>query len=489
MAGTNYINGEWVTGSGLELIAINPSTGDTSWTGATSTPADVDSAVTSAQAAAYSWRNISIVGRIAIIERFGELVTAAAEELGAIITAETGKPLWESKTEARAMAAKIAISVTAHMERGGTTVQQLAGAASITRHRPIGVLAVFGPYNFPGHLPNGHIVPALIAGNTIIFKPSELAPRTAQRTVELWQEAGLPAGVINLVQGAADTGRALSAHPNIDGLLFTGSVETGRILHKQFAGHPEKMLALELGGNNPLVVRQVADMDAALLATIESGYISAGQRCTCARRLFVPNGPWGDEFVDRLTAAVSAIKVGDPAADEQPYIGPVVSKRAAQAMVDAQKHLVDLGAAPLVELRHLNPDTGFVSPGLIDVTGIDDVPDEEYFGPLVQLYRYDLFDEAIAGANDTEFGLAASLLSDDHLEYELFLREVEAGIINWNRSTTGASSSAPFGGIGASGNHRPAAYYATDYVTHPVASIESAELTAPEVLPPGITLP
>ncbi len=489
MVGTNYINGEWVSASGPELTAINPSTGDTSWTGATSTAADVDRAVTSAQGAAYSWRNTSIVDRIAIIERFGELVTAATDELGAIITSETGKPLWESKTEAGAMAAKIAISVTAHMERGGTTVQQLAGAASITRHRPIGVLAVFGPYNFPGHLPNGHIVPALIAGNTVIFKPSDLTPRTAQRTVELWEEAGLPAGVINLVQGAADTGRALSTHPNIDGLLFTGSVETGRILHKQFAGHPEKMLALELGGNNPLVVRQVVDMDAALLATIESGYISAGQRCTCARRLFVPNGPWGDEFVDRLTAAVSAIKVGDPAADEQPYIGPVVSKRAAQAMVGAQKHLVDLGATPLVELRHLNPDTGFVSPGLIDVTGIGDVPDEEYFGPLVQLHRYDLFDEAIAGANDTEFGLAAGLLSDDHLEYELFLREVDAGIVNWNRSTTGASSSAPFGGVGASGNHRPAAYYATDYVTHPVASIEALELTAPDVLPPGITLP
>lgn len=486
MAGTNYINGEWVSGSGPEFTTVNPANAETAWCGHSSNADDVSNAVDAAQTAGYSWRNTSIVARIEIIERFAALVAAAADELGAIITTETGKPHWESRTEAGAMSAKVAISVAAHMERGGTTVQQLAGAASITRHRPIGVLAVFGPYNFPGHLPNGHIVPALIAGNTVVFKPSELTPQTAQRTIELWHEAGLPAGVINLVQGGVDTGKALSTSEGIDGLLFTGSVQTGRLLHRQFAGQPDKMLALELGGNNPLVVREVADMDAAILTTIESGYISAGQRCTCARRLFVPNGPWGDEFVDRLTNAVAAIKVGDPTAEDQPFMGPVVSTRVAEAMVKAQQRLVDLGATVLAELKHLDPSTGFVSPGLLDVTGLENLPDEEYFGPLVQLSRYNLFDEAIAGANDTQFGLAAGLLSDDHLEYELFLRESRAGIVNWNRSTTGASSSAPFGGTGASGNHRPAAYYATDYVTHPVASIESVELKLPATLPPGI---
>ena len=488
MTGRNYINGQWTKASGQPFSAVNPATGTTTWTGNSSDLSDVNTAVAAARAATGEWRNTTIVDRIKIIERFGELVKAASEELGAIITRETGKPLWESKTEAGAMAGKVAVSVAAHMERGGTTVQQLADAASITRHRPLGVLAVLGPYNFPGHLPNGHIVPALVAGNTVVFKPSELTPGTAEFTLRLWDEAGLPAGVLNLVQGAADTGRTLSAHEGIDGLLFTGSVSTGRILHAQFAGHPEKMLALELGGNNPLVVREVENVDAALLMTIQSSYLSAGQRCTCARRLFVPNGAWGDCFVDRLVTSIHGIKVGDPASLDQPFIGPVVSTKAANAMVKAQTRLVELGGVPLVELKHLDPATGFVSPGLIDVTDAHDLPDEEYFGPLLQLTRYDLFDEAIDGANDTQFGLAAGLLSDDAAEYELFLTEVDAGVINWNRPTTGAASSAPFGGVGASGNHRPGAYYAVDYVTHPVASMETTELVLPDKLPPGVSL-
>jgi succinylglutamic semialdehyde dehydrogenase len=488
MTGHNYVDGQWVQASGQPFSAVNPATGVTTWMGNSSDPSDVDDAVAAARSATEEWRNTTIVDRIKIVERFGVLVKAASEELGAIITRETGKPLWESKTEAGSMAGKVAVSVAAHMERGGTTVQQLPDAASITRHRPLGVLAVFGPYNFPGHLPNGHIVPALVAGNTVVFKPSELTPGTAEFTLRLWNEAGLPAGVLNLVQGAAETGRALSSHTDIDGLLFTGSVSTGRILHAQFAGHPEKMLALELGGNNPLVVREVNDVDAALLMTIQSAYLSAGQRCTCARRLFVPQGEWGDRFVDRLVTAVQGIKVGDPAGPDQPFIGPVVSTHAAQAMVAAQTRLLELGGVPLVRLEHLDPATGFVSPGLIDVTDAHDLPDEEYFGPLLQLSRYDLFDEAIDGANNTQFGLAAGLLSDDPAEYALFLTEVDAGIVNWNRPTTGAASSAPFGGVGASGNHRPAAYYAVDYVTHPVASMETTELVLPDKLPPGVSL-
>ncbi|MEG1215068.1 MAG: aldehyde dehydrogenase family protein, partial [Leclercia sp.] len=168
--------------------------------------------------------------------------------------------------------------VRAYHERTGESLTEMADGAASLRHRPHGVLAVFGPYNFPGHLPNGHIVPALIAGNTVVFKPSELTPWTAEETVKLWQAAGLPDGVLNLVQGGRSTGEALAQSSEIDGLLFTGSANTGYHLHQQLAGAPEKILALEMGGNNALIIDEITDIDAVVNLTIQSAFVSAGQR-------------------------------------------------------------------------------------------------------------------------------------------------------------------------------------------------------------------
>ncbi|WP_341502220.1 succinylglutamate-semialdehyde dehydrogenase [Gallaecimonas sp. GXIMD4217] len=483
-----FINGEWLAGSGPAFQSLNPADGTTIWEGQGASAEQVDAAVKAARDAFIPWADKPLEERVAVVRRFAEVLKENQEHLARVIAEETGKPFWETKTEAAAMVGKVELSIKAYNDRTGETENPAPAGKAFIRHRPHGVVAVFGPYNFPGHLPNGHLVPALIAGNTAVFKPSELTPKTAHETLKLWEQAGLPKGVINLVQGELETGKALAAHEGIDGLFFTGSSNTGHLLHKQFGGRPDKILALEMGGNNPLIVRDVADIKGAVHEILQSGYISSGQRCTCARRLYVPKGEKGDALIATLAEAVKAIKVGGQFDEEQPFMGPLISERAAKGMVEAQAKLESLGGKVLVRMAHLKEGTGLVSPGLIDVTDIAELPDEEYFGPLVSVIRYDDFDAAIALANNTRYGLSAGLLSDSREDWEYFFRRIRAGIVNWNKQTTGASGAAPFGGIGASGNHRASAYYAADYCAYPVASVEADAVAAPASLAPGLSL-
>ena len=485
---TQLIANQWQTGLGHDFSSINPSNGEVVWQGKTATAEQVADAIKAARSAQLGWADMALEERIVILENFAAELKEHSEEFATIIARETGKPLWETRTEVGAMTGKIAISIRAYNERTGTTENPMPGAKAFIRHKPHGVVAVFGPYNFPGHLPNGHIVPAILAGNTVVFKPSELTPHVAEFTLKLWLKAGLPAGVINLVQGEVDTGIALASHQDIDGLFFTGSSNTGHLLHKQFAGHPGKILALEMGGNNPLIVKDVADVSAAVHDIIQSGFITSGQRCTCSRRLFIENSANGDAILEKLIASTKNIKVADSFSEDQPFMGAMISEKAALGMVAAQQQLLDMGATSLVELKHLEPGTGFVSPGIIDVTAVKDMPDEEHFGPLIKVYRYTDFDSAINEANNTSFGLSAGLLSDDSDDYQHFLKRIRAGIVNWNRPITGASSAAPFGGIGASGNHRASAYYAADYCAYPVASVEAEKVNLPQTLAPGLII-
>jgi succinylglutamic semialdehyde dehydrogenase len=483
---SNYIGGEWRTGSGELLATVDPSTGRQTWASKASNADDVAGAVAAARTAFEDWAFTPLEQRIAIAQRFRDLLKAHNEELAAIIAEEVGKPLWEARTEVTTMANKVDISVQSHAARTGENAAKVADGNAVLRHRPHGVFAVFGPYNFPGHLPNGHIVPALIAGNTLVFKPSEYAPRTAVRTAQLWEEAGLPKGVLNVVNGGRDSGVALSQNAAIDGILFTGSSQTGIALHRQLAGQPGKMLALEMGGNNPLVVWDVQDIDAAVHHAVMSAFISAGQRCTCARRLIVQDTPAGQAFVERLVDVAAKLAVGASNAEPQPFMGPVVSSAVAARLVEAQAMMAAKGGKVLLQMRQPDPDAGFVTAGIVDVTDAQGIPDEEWFGPLLQIVRVKDFDAAIRAANATEFGLAAALLSPSEELWKRFSLRARAGVVNWNRPTTGAASSAPFGGVGMSGNHRPSAYYAADYCAYPVASIETAELELPAKLSPGL---
>lgn len=382
-----FIGGQWQPGHGKGFESINPANGEVIWCGNGANAEQVDTAVKAARSAFYNWSAMPLAERLAIIEAFGAQLGEHSEAMARLIAEETGKALWESRTEVAAMTGKIAISIRAHSERTGTVENPMPGARAFIRHKPHGVVAVFGPYNFPGHLPNGHIVPALIAGNTVLFKPSELTPKVAQFTVELWQKAGLPAGVINLLQGEVETGKALAGHPGIDGLFFTGSSNTGHLLHQQYAGQPGKILALEMGGNNPLIVKDVANVNAAVHDIIQSAFISSGQRCTCARRLFIKKDANGDAILAKLIEASRQIRVDEPFAENQPFYGAMISAKAAAAMVKAQTDIQSLGGISLLELKQPDLALGFVTPGIIDVTHVKALPDEEHFGPLLKVYQ------------------------------------------------------------------------------------------------------
>ncbi|MEH0667316.1 succinylglutamate-semialdehyde dehydrogenase [Vibrio scophthalmi] len=484
---THWIAGEWLAGQGEPMNSTSPYNDEVIWQGDSASSAQVEAAVSAARNAFQTWKKLSFAQREAIVLAFAEKVKESSEQIAEVIAKETGKPLWETRTEAAAMAGKIAISIRAYHDRTGESTREAAGNQIVLRHRPLGVMAVFGPYNFPCHLPNGHIVPALLAGNTVVFKPSEQTPLTGELAMKLWQQVGLPAGVINLVQGGKETGIALAESKGIDGLLFTGSANTGHLLHRQFAGQPDKMLALEMGGNNPMVISEhYGELDATVYTILQSAFISAGQRCTCARRLYVPVGDKGDALVNRLVEATRKLRVDQPFAEPAPFMGPQISKAAAHFILNAQANLQSLGGVSLVEAKA--GEAAFVTPGIIDVTAIDALPDEEYFGPLLQVVRYQGLERAVELANDTRFGLSAGLVSTDDDEWAYFVDHIRAGIVNRNRQLTGASGDAPFGGPGASGNLRPSAYYAADYCAYPMASMEGEHTLLPETLSPGVEL-
>jgi len=451
------------------LISTDPCTGEVVWSGASGDPT---AAVAAARAAAPGWAATTAGERIAVTQRFAGVVRDRAEAFATLIARETGKPLWETRTEVASVAGKVDISVAAQAERAGERSGEAGGVRQRLRHKPHGVLAVLGPYNFPAHLPNGHIVPALLAGNVVVFKPSELTPAVADFMAACWAAAGLPSGVLTVVHGTGAEGKALAA-ADIDGLLFTGSPATGAALARQFADTPHKILALEMGGNNPLIVWDVSadQCDAAAALVVQSAFLSAGQRCTCARRLII--GPDAGPLLDRIVALTDRIIVGAPFDAPEPFMGPVIDNRAADALVAGFAGLVARGGRAIRPLVRLDPGRPFLHPGIVDVTAVADRPDAELFGPVLQVVRVPDFAAALTEANATAFGLSAGLIGGDAALYDRFWAGSRAGVVNWNRPTNGAASNAPFGGVGLSGNHRPSAYYAADYCAWPVASLEA----------------
>ena len=452
------------------IVSIEPATGAEIWSG----PAgDAAAEVAAARAAWPEWAAHSVTYRMEALRRFVNVVRAKEQDFADLIARETGKPYWEAKTEVAAVMGKVDISINAYSERTPTRRLEAAmGNKVAVRHKPHGVLAVLGPYNFPAHLPNGHIVPALIAGNAVVFKPSEKTPATGAMLVDCFHEAGVPEGVIRLLIGGIAQGKALAAEPGIDGLLFTGSAGAGASLARQFADTPQKILALELGGNNPMVAWDVTDVQAAATIIVQSAYLSAGQRCTAARRLIVEDGRH-QPLIDEIVKLIDRIIVDHPHADPQPFMGPVIDVAAADHLQEQFVGLMMKGGTPIRRLDRPYEERPYLTPALIDVTNAKQRPDEEMFGPVLQLIRVKDFDAAIDEANNTKFGLAASLLSKDPALYDRFWANVRSGVINWNRPTNGAPSNAPFGGVGMSGNHRPSAYYAADYCAYPVTSVEA----------------
>lgn len=453
-----------------EIVSFEPATGAELWKRAIG---DVDAEVAAARAGWADWASKPLAYRIETMRRYANVVRAKAEAFADLIARETGKPLWEARTEVESVVGKVDISVAAYSERTSQRrLESPMGMRMAVRHKPHGVLAVLGPYNFPAHLPNGHIVPALLAGNAIVFKPSEKTPACGAFLIECLHAAGVPESCARLLIGGPAEGKALAGHAGIDGLLFTGSANTGIALNRQFATTPEKILALEMGGNNPIVVWSTPDIYVAAVIVVQSAFTTAGQRCTAARRLIVDEALY-QPLTETIGKLVDRLIVGDPHADPAPFMGPVIDNETADLLTESFVALMTHGGRPLKHPTRPIEGRPFITPAMIDVTDIANRPDVELFGPILQVVRCQSFDEAIAEANNTRYGLSASLISQDPELYNRFWANARAGIVNWNRPTNGASSNAPFGGIGWSGNHRPSAFYAADYCAYPVVSSEA----------------
>jgi succinylglutamic semialdehyde dehydrogenase len=447
---------------------------------------DVADAVARARAAFPAWRDAGFETRAAVARRFRDVTESRREDLAQLIAREMGKAIWDARGEARLVPAKIVVSLDDGMHCVAPIEQ---GTGIRATHHPRGVLAVLGPFNFPAHLPNGHIVPALLTGNTVVFKPSELTPAVGAWLADAWREAGLPEGVLEIVQGLGETGADLAGHEDVDGVLFTGSYATGRKLEELVLDQPHKILALEMGGKNAMIVMQDAELDLAVAEAALSISATTGQRCSCASRLFVDERVI-EAFSEKLVRVLSGVKIGMPL-DEEVFMGPLASRAAAEKVERFRAMASEAGGERLLRVE---TDLGlpWVGPGLVrfrDCRQSHSYQRDEIFGPEAALYPIRDLDEAIAAVNDSDYGLVASLMTRNRASYDHAIGRVQTGLLNWNKGTIGASGKLPFGGTKRSGNDRPAGVTASVYCTFPQAHLESPAHFDPKSLPPGLPRP
>jgi succinylglutamic semialdehyde dehydrogenase len=486
----DFITGRWIPliDSGGEAIASrNPARPDqVIWEGRPCME-HVDAAVRSAREAAPGWARATMDDRIAVLRRWQEVTAKHAQDLAGLITDEMGKTLAESLFEAKALAGKVDITLD-DFSIGRVSEYEVAvskSRAGWCRFKPHGVMAVIAPFNFPAHLANGHFVPALLMGNTIVLKPSEKTPAVGQMLAEMMEEAGIPRGVFNLVQGAGDIAAALVSHPDIDGILFTGSWPVGRKILEANLDRPGRIVALEMGGNNPSVVMNDAHLKQAVIENVRAAFATTGQRCTCTRRVIVQS-EIAERFIAAFCKAASTLIIA-PGRTPNSFMGPLAVSQAVEDTLNFQRELASQGGRILLESAAIdNPDGGhFISPGVVEVERFTLDRDCEVFGPLAQVCIVDSLDDAIEQANATWYGLTAAIFTTSDESYERFFHEVKAGCINRNTGTAGASSKLPFGGLGKSGNNRPAAAFSVDSCAYPIANMIEYAVDAP--VPEGMT--
>jgi succinylglutamic semialdehyde dehydrogenase len=484
---TNYIDG----------VFVPASAGGWAWT--SRSPADstdvlgefredlsaADEALYAARRAQAEWESAGIEARSRVLRAFRDALRARKENIARTIAREIGKPLWEATGEAGALAAKVDVTLS----DGLRTVQDhlLDGSLSWIdggfRFRALGVCVVPGPFNFPLHLANGHIQAALATGNTCVFKPSEYAPRCAELYMEAAHEAGLPAGVLNMVQGGPAIGKRLVQSDEVNAVLFTGSVRAGIAIRRATVEQPSKLLALEMGGKNTAIILGDADLDRATYEVATGALLTTGQRCSGTSRVVCATSLI-DRLQERLARIWDEVRIGHPLADDT-FMGPLVSRAAVDKFLAANATGRQEGfdcireGRPAEVLGLEGPYDGFyVTPALwrAPAGSIADGPHggEEIFGPDVVLIPVDDDDDAMAAAaNATEYGLAMSVITQDTERFQALAFKLRAGIINLNRGTVGASARLPFGGVKNSGNHRPAAAMAAQNCVYPVATLRN----------------
>ncbi|OGQ17671.1 MAG: N-succinylglutamate 5-semialdehyde dehydrogenase [Deltaproteobacteria bacterium RIFCSPHIGHO2_02_FULL_40_11] len=450
----------------------------------------VGQAVDAAKKAFLTWRNLTIDQRISYFKKLHTEISSQVDALSEVISRETGKPLWEARQEAQALLGKITVTIESSMKlvMDHSVADALADIPGRYRFKPRGVMAVIGPFNFPAHLPHGHIVPALLTGNTVVFKPSELTPAVGQVYAEIFHKAGFPKGVFNLVQGEKEIGKRLCMEKNVDGILFTGSYEVGLKIKQETAQHYWKLVALEMGGKNAAIVLEDAPFQKTLYEVVKGAYLTTGQRCSATSRLILlPK--IADQFIEKLHQLSKEIRIGYAFEDEPPFMGPLIHQTAMEKYLRFQGIAQREGGETIMRGKalELKYPGYYVTPSIYRMfknqTG-GTYLQSEIFGPSLGILIADSLEEAISLSNQTDYGLVTSVFTKDRASYETVFQNSKTGLINWNRSTVGASSKLPFGGMGKSGNGYPTALFAPYYCTYPVASLEDeADDTAPSFLP------
>jgi succinylglutamic semialdehyde dehydrogenase len=455
----------------------------------------VDQAVEAAHKAFPAWRDLKKEKRFEYLNRLSEIFLSKKEVMAETISRETGKPLWEATGEASALVAKIKVTLEHSMKlvEDQKIPSALPGEVDgWIRFRPKGVMAVVGPFNFPAHLPNGHIIPALATGNTVVFKPSDKTPFTGQVMADCFKEAGFPDGVFNLVQGQVETGRRLVGHKLVSGVLFTGSYGVGLKIKQDTLEHYWKSLALEMGGKNSSIIWEDADIDKAIYESLMGAYLTAGQRCSCTSIIHVHESKY-DEFLDRFYKAAKKIKIGHWK-EKDVFMGPLISEEAVEKYLRFQQIALREGAECVMrgkKLEDLHFEGNYVTPSVYTMKSFkrDSVYlNQEIFGPNIAVLKAQDLEETLDIVDSSEFGLVSAIFTKDKKNYERALAKLNVGLLNWNRTTNGASSRLPFGGSKKSGNYRPSAHHAVYYCTVPVASLEDPQTMDDVSLPPGLVL-
>ena len=488
----NYINGEFVHPKRPdgEWSVVSPANLKDKIIQVSFENAHVDEACRAARQAYRGWSMLPLEKRKEYLLKLKAVFAAGTERMAELISRETGKPLWETKTEAAGLGNKIDITLEHSLKLVAEEriKNALPGIDGVIRHKSRGVMAVVGPFNFPAHLPNGHIIPALIMGNTIVFKPSEKTPAVGQLMAEFIHEAGFPPGVFNLVQGQVEVGKRLVQSDKVDGVLFTGSYEVGLRIKQDTIEHYWKLLALEMGGKNTTIVWDDGNLEKAVYETITGAYLSSGQRCSGTSKV-VLHKKIRDRFLENFHEVAKKITIGHWS--ENVFMGPLISQESVDKYTRFQEIAKREGAECLMRGKQLNLENEgyYVTPSiyLIDKANPDSMYQKnEIFGPNVAVYTTEDFGEAMDIVNMSGYGLASALFSQNRELYERALHDARVGVLNWNRTTNGASSRLPFGGMNKSGNDRPSAHFAVQYCSVPVASLEDETQFDSQKLFPGI---
>lgn len=448
----------------------------------------IDAVIESAVNGFEVWRKTSFEERINCLKKYQEAVRARKDEITMALALEVGKPLWEAKTEAASLDSKVTVTITDSFERikQETIKDVMPKIDGHVVYKPLGPSLVIGPFNFPCHLANGQILAALLAGNSVIFKPSEKTIYSAQLMIECFAQAGFPKGVINFINGTGHTSSKLTSDKRIKGIYFTGSRGVGLKILENTHKDLNKLVALELGGKNSTILHHDTNIDHALPELLRSCFLTSGQRCTSTSMILV-HKKIEQEFINQFKAVTERIRVGHPVQSKpEAFMGPLIDEHAEKLYFDFCQYGKDEGAQEIVKPVKL--DVGFegyyVSPSIHyfekpDLNG--KFIQEEIFGPNCFFIPYDDIEEAIKIANCTDYGLAASVFTRTPEIYQLCLRDIESGLVNLNRSTVGATARLPFGGLKNSGNHHPAAVSMIDHCVSTVASLETLDDTSSKI--------